>query len=324
MLIPIGLIGFAMSAIEQERANAARHSMQLASAHHQFQARGYELWEACTGPDACLLVITGADVRACTIDGVSMARAQPASGSASAAVPVESAAYRSAAQLPSAAGLFAVCAGLHRIRTTTASGGEVDTFLSLNPREARAFALDANLSAFVAHEPDHEAALVEGALAGPLYDYNAFVAGARIQSPSIQSAKDALDAAEKWLQQAVQAVAKGVPVKAFELAASARGILAGVPVSSFARLTDFIGFHAFELQQRGEQTKARTVVDAGLVALPDSPTLLAVLGMLQSRAGEASGQSTLQRALRRGAWMPPALRAQAEALIAPRAAMSSG
>lgn len=316
MLIPLGLIGFAVSAIEQERANAARRSMELASAHHQVQARGYELWEACTGPDACLLVLTGVDVRACTVDGVSMVRAHPASGASSAATPVSGAVYRSAGQLPTSTGLFAVCAGLHRLRTTTAVGNEVDTVLSLNPREARAFALDPNLSAFVAHEPDDEAALVEGALSGPLYDYNAWVAAARIQSPAIQASKDALDAAEKWLHQAVQAVAKGVPVKAFELAASARGILAGVPAPSFARLTDFIGFHAFELQQRGEQTKARTVVDAGLVALPDSPTLLAVLGVLQSRAGEASGRPTLQRALRRSAWMPPALRAQAEALIA--------
>lgn len=315
MLIP--LLGFTVAGIEEEhRSQAARMAMNYASAESSFRARGYELWNACTGPDACALVLLGIDLRVCRIDGVGLGRSMPARIPQDLVVRAGTDPYRGEQNALPPNGLFAICPGLHNLATEV-SGNRVELAVTLHPREARAFAFDHGTLTFRELEAEEEARCIPASLGGGavLFDYNASVAAVRAHHANTQLSRDAQDACEKWLAQALDVIVKGIPAKAFEVAESARSILTGVPMGSFAPLTEFIGFHVFDLQQKGLAREARTLLDVGLVILPDSPTLLAIQGEMLRTADKERGEASIRRALRREASIPPALRERVRALL---------
>ena len=205
-----------------------------------------------------------------------------------------------------------MCPGLHRIELPESP---TPTYVLLHPREARSVSFDAFTRGFGVDRKAAEAEAVAESANGTLFDYNAWVANSRMQNPAGQTSRDALDACAKWLEQARQVIVKGVPVKAFEVATSARAALVGTPVSSFAELTDYVGFHVFDLQSKGLLTEARTLLDVGLLMLPDAPTLLAIQGEMLLQNGDSAGLDLLERALEREAWMPDAMRDRARNLL---------
>ena len=67
---------------------------------------------------------------------------------------------------------------------------------------------------------------------------------------------------------------------------------------------------------KGKNTEARIVLRAGLMILPEDPTLLAALGELAMREGDATlGRDVLTRALARDAGLDERMKARARELV---------
>jgi hypothetical protein len=327
MLIPLGLMFTVAGAIEEARADEARRQMAWMGASAQHYARAKDLWDACTGPDACLLVIGGPPLANLALDGIPLGHAQPATGTLRGGGGSDSPYRGGQASTLNTHGehaFVAVCPGLHRLSALVA-GQEFHNWFTLMPHEARSFVFDLHASAWRVEDASEEKATCERALAGPLFDYNAYVAGRRVQHTNSLTSREAVQAAEKWTKTMADAITKFVPDKAFEVAAAARNSLVGVPMPTFASTTDQLGFHAFELHDRGRTSDAVRLIDAGLVMLPDAPTLLAVGGELRGIAQNSRdmrelpmarvAREMIERALRRDGGLAPQIRERAARLL---------
>jgi hypothetical protein len=316
MLLPLGLVFAAASFVEEERASLARSQMAFASQNAERYARAKDLWEACTGPSACMLAISGAPLSNLAFDGIPLIDAQPAGAGVAPRNTMgsdDANPYRQGqARLTHA--FVAVCPGLHRI-SAMVHGAEHSTWFTLNPREARSLAFSLDQAGWAFDDSALERTTCEQALQGALYDYNAHVAARRVHNTNSLTSHEALRLSEKWVKAMADAIVKFVPDKAFEVAASARNTLTGVPFGSFSPITDAIGFHAFELQNQGRAADAIRLIDAGLSMLPDAPTLLAVGGELRG-ATTREGRAMLQQALRREGALAPQLRERVASLAA--------
>jgi hypothetical protein len=158
------------------------------------------------------------------------------------------------------------------------------------------------VGAYVGFEAADEARIFERIAASdlPLASYLEHVATPRMQALLTTTATLALVESERAVQRLVTAAAANATASATRAVREAVAALVGIPITSFSRLTQLIGFHAFELASQGKAPEAWTLLQGGLAILPDDPTLLTTLGELQVRAGaREAGKLTLTSALAR-------------------------
>lgn len=316
MFIPVGLIarlvvGSAQGARDEQIADA----MNRAGLEHDRanrEAAINELWTACTGPNSCLWMVGGLDWSACSIDDV------PVLLPPSAQLPPTG--YREGADVlgPGPHGLLAVCPGRHTITVRT-TRRTISSAITLFPREAFFQRFDAEAGAFARYEPSDEAAIWRRVNAGDvtLLEYSQHIAANRISRGLPKPSWDAIAACKRELEVVKNAVLGNQLDVAANQARRAAIMLDGVPVASFEPITTFVGFHVFELVNRQEHTRAWTLLQAGFTVLPDNPTLLAVQGELQLKAGATEiGTANLQKALVRVDGLDAALADRVKALLA--------
>jgi hypothetical protein len=318
IIIPTGLIrslvGEAVGAPEwYVRGERPPDADQIAAQHtaSMVDSRAREVLWACTGPDACLVVLGDNDWNNCWFDGVRLA----ADGVAAPAAPQGG--YRSAAQEfgPGPHGLAAVCAGRHVI-TTDVGGKRAVLHLTLHPQEACFFRLDGS-GAFCQYEPSQEQALVARLNELSFVSYAETVARRRIAGMLAKSAAEATNECLRELQGLLPAVVARDAKTVQERTARAVDAIVGAPLASFERITTFVGFHAFDLLGKNKGEEAWSLVSAGLRVLPENPTLLGISGELLLRAGDRErGVQDLQKALAREAGMDAKLRDRVRGLLA--------
>jgi hypothetical protein len=334
MIIPVGLIFSLIRMLVRALSNRPTAAMELEARrydgiHDQYAERlarrGQELWRACTGPDAGTIVLSGIDWRSCAINGVPLTAAVTEAAPVSSALPARASApvsaqtsyapYRPTGGGSGQQALVGVAPGLHQV-TAWVNDRRVDLLLSVHPREARAIQFDAAGQQWHELHGAEQAHQVAEGLTQPVFNYNANVCPLLMQNTSIQMSGDALASSLHWLNQAQAAKANGMFARSQELVANAQSALIGVPIASFAKLTDGLGFQAFELKQAGKPQEATALIQLGLAVLPDSPTLLAVLGELQLAAGDPNGRISISQALKRESYIPEAMRVRAQSLAA--------
>jgi hypothetical protein len=318
MFIPVGLIArLVVGSAQDSRDRQMAAAMERASIEHDranHEACAQELWTACTGPSGCLLIVGNNDWSACAVDGIPIQL--PPSRS-----PVEATStYRDQADVlgPPPHGLLAVCPGRH-VLAIQWRGRTVTTTVALYPREAYFLKFDADAGAFVRYERSEEQAIMRRASTGDLTlaDYSQFVAMARVRAMSAKGSWQALPQCLAELEAVRQAIVSNQTDVAVRQAQRAGAIITGVALASFEPITTFVGFHVFELAKDNPKA-AWTMLQAGLAILPDNPTLLAVQGELQLRAGaREAGVVNLERALARSDGLDPALHDRVKALLQP-------
>lgn len=314
MIIPVGLIARGLSGGSDAAAETALlelNSRMQAAAFGEMssdkQAGRLELADACSGPDACVVVLAGASWGTTELD---MVRLRDLADAELLAERPRSP-YREADGLSLGAGtqgFFAVPPGRHRVRTT-AGGRTVETDFVTLPREGVFRRWDARVEAYVGFEAADEARIVQRLAAKdlPLASYLEHVGLPRMQALLTTTATLALVEAERAVHRLVAAAAANDTASATKAVREAVAALVGIPIPSFTRLTQLVGFHAFELASEGKASEAWTLLQGGLAILPDDPTLLTTLGELQVRAGaREAGKATLTSALAREAGLEAA------------------
>lgn len=337
MLIPVGLILRLLQGLANIFYNLLHNPSKsragyLPSSESTAQILQREYWKeleaACTGDDQCVLVLGHNDWDACEVDGVPV----PVRGVQPPSPAPGEAGYRERPELLGAGphGLRSVCPGRHVV-TTRVGDRTARLEVCLFPRESRYFRLDRASATFVPYEaselPPIAAALAIGLPVSAarrwsdLVHYGERVAMKRRESP-LASPREAMAACLEELKAIVAALlaaAEDAPLPTDALARLAAP-LTGLPLRSFEPLTSFLGFRAFELLSSGSPRRGLRVLEAGLVVLPDDPTLLASRGELELAAGDAAAAKVhLERALSRGAGLDPRVEARAKELMAERA-----
>ncbi len=320
MFIPIGLIMHVLGAARDAQMESAMHASAIAHQSEVFRARAGELWHACTGPDACLVVLGHNDWSACTVDGVRVeVPPQPA-----APPQASGGGYRDRPNHlgPGPHGLLGVCPGRHLVETRV-DDAVVTLSFTTYPREALFFRLDAGARAWTPYEKQQGesilAELGQGLLG--LVNYNEQVAMPQIRSMRNKTRDEAMKLALRHTAEALTHVLDGQDARAVEQARLAATALVGAPVSSFEPLTTLVGFHAYEALGKGLAREAWMFLQAGLAILPDDPTLLASLGELQLNAGALDqGAENLERALAREVGLDARLVTRCRELLAARRA----
>lgn len=313
MFIPVGLIvrlvaGAARdAAIESEmRAQAYAHDVAV------WNARARELWDACTGDVASLVVLGNNDWTESWIDGVRVVteatEAQKGGG------------YREAFDVlgPGPHGLLGVCPGRHTIATRLGDQWAKASFV-LFPREALCLRLDRDTCVFDTYEKAHAEAILArlGTGALSLVNYSSEVALPLVHGYRAKASREAIGQCLLHVKAMVTASTGRDEARTFGCAHEAVAALHGAPVSSFEPITSAIGFQSFDLIAKGKVDSARMLLRAGLVVLPEDPTLLAVLGELCLSAGELpEGRGLLERALARETGLDERMNARARELLA--------
>jgi hypothetical protein len=319
MIIPLGLVvgltRIALNsrddgeALQSESVDAAR-AFELDAIKQGARAR--ELWEACTGPTGALLVLADNEWGSTEIDQVRLGGApsdQPAMVG-----------YREHAHPLGGGpqGLFAVCPGRHTI-VTTVGGEPVRTELTVFPAEAVFRRLDRGSRTWSTIDATTQERMLERVLGDPksLLHYYEHVGDARMKAMIGKSSEEATREVMALLAGTLAAIVGGDEEGARKRVALAARALVGAPLRTFAPITNFVGFNAFELFGKGKLREAWLLLQAGLALLHDDPTMLAALGEIQLRSGaHDEGRATLRRALERGVGLPDALRARVVELIA--------
>ncbi len=311
MFIPIGLIARAVSAAQDRELEL---SMEAAGAQHamdQQRARYHELATASSGPDACLLALTGNDWSTCYVDGVAVGGATTAAASAGG--------YRDPADPFGAPphGFVGVSAGRHAV-SVSLQGRLVATTIALHPREAMFLRLDREAGVWSRHEDAHGHEMLARYGRGELVlmNYLSTVVMPLVRAGSGKTAQEAMNECTPFLRALLAAVKTGDQARAVAVARQAGNVLVGAALASFEPITSFIGFHAFELVGAGKPKEAWLLLQAGLSILPENPTLLATLGEIQIGAGGVEeGRENLRRALAREAGLDSRLRDRVHQLM---------
>ena len=311
MFIPVGLI--VRLAAGAAREAAMESDMRAAAYAHEMSTRNTnarELWAACTGELASLVVLGENVWDECWIDGVQV-HVHATDGAMSG--------YRDAHDVlgPGPHGLLGVAPGRHTVATRVGDRWASTAFV-LFPREALCLRLDPVACVYDTYDkPRSEAILARlGTDALKLVHYSTSVAGPLIQGFRARGAREALGQAQINVKHMIGAATKGEEGRAIGCAREAADALYAAPITSFEPLTSAIGFAAFELMGKNKNTEARIVLRAGLMILPEDPTLLAALGELAMREGDTTlGRDVLTRALARDAGLDERMKARALELV---------
>jgi hypothetical protein len=315
MYIPIGLIARALTAA---RDQMHENDMQAAAFAHErasYNAAASELWEACTGASAGLVILGENDWTEHEIDHVRVGGTLPAPPGATR----NDQGYRATPDVlgPGPHGFLAVCPGRHGI-STVIGGRRITNTFTLYPAEAVLLRLDRAAGAWGSYDAGETELILgrfsRGELA--LHDYNDTVAAPRVKAQVIKSSQEAVHDCLSHLSNALGAIRAGQDQRAVDATQRAGAALVGAPLLSFEPITTFIGFNAFELIGKGLKREAWVLLQAGLSVLPDDPTLLAVLGEIQlNEGGTREGVANLERALRRETLLDARLRARVRDLL---------
>ena len=317
ILIPTGLIrslvGEAVGAPDwYVRGERPPDADQIAAQHTaaMVDVRAREVFWACTGPDACLVVLGDNEWASCWFDGIRLSPERVA------APALAESGYRDAVRDPGPGphGVLAVCAGRHVIASDI-GGKRAVVHLTLHPREACFLRLDPS-GAFCHYEPAQEKALYAQLHELSFVSYAEQVAQRRIASMVAKSAAEATTECLRELQGVLHAVVAKDAKSVQQRATSAVDAIVGAPLPSFERITTFVGFHAFELLAKDKREEAWSLLSAGLHILPDDPTLLGILGEIQLRLGDREGGvKNLAKALAREASMDARFRERVRGLL---------
>lgn len=257
MFIPVGLIMRGLQEVEDEQFRSAMRQQDMISQVEMYQRRAEELFAACTGPDACLLVVAN-------MDGAQVALDDVPAFTGYAPQPFRESPYAASADPlgPPPHGFFAVCPGLH-VLTTHARGVPVGRAITMAPATAQFVRLDQEAAAFVDLDPTAaEAARTrsrEGTLA--LFDYNTLVAQIRVQSWLARSNHEAHLAALPDLLEAFGALTRGATEKAWLYARRAQIMLTGAPIPTFSRVLKLVADHDARLRGLGRRDEARAWIE---------------------------------------------------------------
>ncbi len=311
MFIPVGLIvrlvaGAARdAAVESEmRAVSFAHDMSVAN------ARARELWLACTGELASLVVLGENVWDECWIDGIQVHVHTTTSGPSG---------YRDSDDVlgPGPHGLLGVFPGRHTVATRLGDAWAEAAF-TLFPREALCLRLDREARVFDPYDkPRSEAILARlGTDRLKLVHYSTSVAEPLLRGYRAKGGAEALGQAGLHIRAMIRAASAGEEGRALGCAREASDALYAAPIPSFEPLTSAIGFAAFELMAKGKRAEARVALRAGLMVLPEDPTLLSVLGELALQDGETDvGRGMLERALVREAGLDERMKSRVRELL---------
>jgi len=312
MFIPVGLIvrlvaGAAREASIESQMRAEAHAHEAAI----WSARSQELWAACTGDVASLVVLGNNDWSDCWVDGV---RVQPEATEGQ-----KAGGYRQASDLlgPGPHGLLGVYPGRHTVATRL-DGSWVEASFMLFPREALCLRLDRDGRVFDTYEKAHAEAILArlGTGALELVHYSTTVAVPLVQAYRAKSSREGTGQCLLHVKAMVAAALTRDEARTFGCAKEAAAALHGTPLPSFEPITSAIGFQAFELISKGNSDSARLLLRAGLLVLPEDPTLLAVLGELCLGTGaREEGRGLLERALARETGLDERMNARAKELL---------
>jgi len=311
MFIPVGLIvrlvaGAVRDAgVESEMRSAAfAHDMAMSS------ARARELWAACTGEVASLVVLGENVWDECWVDGVRVHVHTTEAGPAG---------YRESVEVlgPGPHGLLGVYPGRHTVATRVGEAW-AETAFTVFPREALCLRLDRVARVFDPYDkPRAEAILARlGTDALKLVHYSTSVAEPLLRGYRAKAFGEAVGQALLHVRAMIAAATKGEEGRAIGCAREAADALYATPMPTFEPLTTPIGFAAFDLLAKGKSVEARVVLRCGLMVLPEDPTLLAVLGELAVQDGEvAVGHAMLERALAREVGLDDRVKARAREVL---------
>ena len=321
MIIPVGLIAHLIGAAAGEQDDHAQLQFESYEREHQFETElhnqrvlGHELFVACTGQTGCLLVLGENDWAHTEIDHVRLSNIATAGAGSS-----SGGGYRETADPlgPGPHGFVAVCPGRHVIRTVV-GGRAVDADVVLFPGEAVFRRLDRAARTWTTYDATMQQHFLTRLAAQQLVLLHYFeqVAEPRIKAMVGKSEHEALRGSDALVRSALNAIVAGDQHTAMQRVAAATKLLVGAPVRSFAAITSFIGYTAFELYGQGRVNEAWLLLQAGLAILPEEPALLAVLGEIQLSSGATDeGKATLQRALDRGLGLDARIQARVNGLL---------
>lgn len=318
MFLPVGLIVRAIGAAHDYHVESSMAAEANWLDQEREMARGRAFWDACVGPDACLLALGHVDWSACVIDGIRV-EAPSTSPNGGTTGPSQGG-YRGSADLLGRGphGLVGVPAGRHVIETRT--GDRVSrTSVAIYPREALCLRCDPSSGAWAPYEKAECDAIVARVADGSaeLLHYATSVADPLLRARRARTSAEAGQECMQHVKQTLAHILAGDEAKAAGSAMLAGGALLGAPIPSFEPVTTFVGFNAFELIGRNEPRKAWLLLQAGLSILPENPTLLAILGEIQISAGARDdGRLNLERALAREAGLDPRMTERTRALLA--------
>lgn len=311
MFIPVGLIvrlvaGAARDAQVESEMRAAAFAHEMATSN----ARARELWEACTGEHASLVVLGENVWDECWVDGV---RVHVYATGASASH------YRDATDVlgPGPHGLLGVYPGRHTVATRLGDAW-AETAFTVFPREALCLRLDHAARVFDPYDKPRAEAIVArlGTDALKLVHYSTSVAEPLLRGYRAKGHREALGQSLLRIKAMIAAASNGEESRAIGCAREASDALYGAPMPTFEPLTSAIGFAAFELMGKGKRAEARTVLRTGLMILPEDPTLLSVLGELAIQDGEIEvGRGMLERALARDVGLDDRMKARAREVL---------
>ena len=275
MFIPVGLILHGLREIEDEHFRGLMVQQNVVHEAEMHDKRGHQLWEACTGPDACLFVIGNADWSSVRLDDVLVYGGHaPALRGASP--------YRHAEDPlgPPPHGFLAVCPGVH-VLTATVNGQAFGRAFRLAPRAARFVSVDPR-GAFVDYEVEQEKAFLarlgEGTLS--LFDYSQTVAAARMAARASRSNHEAHLRALPDLLEAYGCLARGDFDAAWAYARRAQIMLTGAPIPSFERIVKLVTDRVTRLTELNRTEDLRAWLELANWVVPDLPEIEAARAAL--------------------------------------------
>ena len=275
MFIPIGLILRGIQEVEDENFRVLMRHQDGVLEVEAYHERARELWAACTGPDACLLVIGKADWSTLRLDDVPMF-------SGVAPFTHHAGPYRDADDPlgPAPHGFLAVCAGVH-VLTATVADKPIGRALRLAPGTARFVRVDP-AGAFVDYEPEQREALLKRHAEGKLslFDYNQTVAYARMHGRASRSNHEAHQRALPDLLEAYGCLARGDLEMAWAFARRAQIMLTGAPIPSFERVVKLVTDHATRLRNLQRTSDLRVWLELTSWVVPDLPEVEALKAAL--------------------------------------------
>lgn len=315
MIIPIGLLIRAISAAQDSQMQSQMAASARMYGQHLSEQWVQLIWQACSNERACLVVLADNDWDDCSFDGVRISHLRGRSS-----LPLEASGYRGPAGGTSRGphGFVGVFPGRHVV-TTVCNGYAATVTMALHPGEAYCLRLNHERAEWRVCPRGETEQIVDLFSKNelPLVPYTQVVATPLVQREAPRTVKGALDGCINQLKGVRSALLTQQPGGVLHHTTLAGNALLGVPLESYAPITAFVGFEAFELAGKGKLREAWELLQAGLYVLPDNPTLLAALGQFQLGVGEKEhGRAALRRALEREAGLDADLRARTEALLA--------
>jgi len=194
-----GLIGFGAELL-QDYAHASQiHHAGLADDHDQRRAQAMELWEACVGPKACVLLVPQNTWAACELDHVRVT------------MPDQLPPGNTARLGPAPHGLIGVCPGRHVI-TTKVGADTFGTAFVLYPGETFALRFDRTARQWVRYTEAEAQGLFQGLtpLDLSLLPYTHAVVAAKMAHDDLKSSHSAMETCMSNLSGALQCLLRGL------------------------------------------------------------------------------------------------------------------